>query len=179
MELHGTRSIIYEYIRNHPGTHIREIRRALELGMGDLQYNLYVLEKQGMITTAKRGLLKFVFPTGVFGQKQSALLSALSSETQGQILIFLAKNANLTSNQIAHLTGLTSSTIAWHMKRLVELRLIERSRYGRSVHFNLLADPTEIAKFVRNYHPGFWENLSSRLSDIVLELSAVNSLKKD
>ncbi|MHB8702513.1 MAG: winged helix-turn-helix transcriptional regulator [Nitrososphaerales archaeon] len=178
-ELEGTRLMIYNYISDHPGTHLREIGRALELGMGDLQYNLYVLEKQAMITSTKRGLRKFVFPAGVFGDKQSAILSALSTETQRQILIFLARDPNLTRSQVTSLTGLTSATITWHMKRLLELGLIERFRDGRSVHYRLLADTTEIEKFVRNYHPGFWENLSNRLADIVLELSAVNFPKKD
>ncbi|MCL5069044.1 MAG: helix-turn-helix domain-containing protein [Thaumarchaeota archaeon] len=174
-ELHGTRAEIYQYIVGHPGTHMREIARELEIGMGDLQYNLYVLGKHGMITAEKRGLRKFIFPSGVFGEKQSALLSALSTETERQILVFLAGNSNRTCNQIASLTNLTAATISWHMKRLLELGLVERVKSGRVVHYRLLVDKAEVEKFVRSYHPSFWENLSNRLADIVLDISESNA----
>ncbi|MDG6924215.1 MAG: helix-turn-helix domain-containing protein [Nitrososphaerota archaeon] len=174
-ELQGTRAVIYEYIVDHPGTHVRELVRQLEIGMGDLQYNLDVLEKRGMITARRRGLRKFIFPSGVFGEKQRALLSALSTETERQILIFLAGNPNLTCNQIASLTNLTCATVSWHMKRLLELGLIDRVRVGRGTRYQLLVDKIEIEKFIRSYHPSFWEKLSNRLADIVLDLSTSNS----
>ncbi len=153
--------------------------RELGIGMGDLQYNLYVLKKQGVITTEKKGLRKFIFPSGVFGEKQSALLSALSTETQRQILVFLAGDANRTCNQIASLTGLTSATISWHMKRLLELGLVNRVKSGRVVRYQLLVDKVEVEKFLRSYHPSFWEKLSNRLADIVLDLSESSASRQD
>ena len=174
-EFQGTRAEIYQYIVRNPDTHVREIVREMGIGMGGLQYNLYVLEKQGMITTERRGLRKFIFPSGVFGEKQSALLSALSTETQRQILVFLAGDSNRTCNQIASLTNLTAATISWHMKRLLELGLVERAKMGRVVHYRLLVDKVEVEKFVRSYHPSFWEKLSYRLADIVLDISESNT----
>lgn len=170
--MQSTRDLVFDYIKAHPGAHLREIGRALELGMGDLQYNLYILEKQGIITSVRRGLYKFVFPTGMFGEKQSAILVALSIETQREILVHIINNPTLSQNQIARLTGLTPATISWHMKRLRELGVIERSRSGKTVSYNVVGNKEEIERFVRNYHPGFLERLSSKLADIVLELSA-------
>ena len=178
-DIQGTRDLIFEYVETHPGTHLREIGRALGLGMGDLQYNLYILEKQGKVSTARRGLYKFVFPSGVFGEKQSAILSALAIESQREILIHLIKNPALSQNQIARLIGLTPATISWHMKRLLELGIVERVRNGKTVSYRVLGDKEEIEKFVRSYHPGFWERLSSKLADIILELSANDLTKKE
>ncbi|MDG6908489.1 MAG: helix-turn-helix domain-containing protein [Nitrososphaerota archaeon] len=174
-ELQGTRAEIYEYIVDHPGSHVRELMRGLQIGMGDLQYHLDILEKRGMITTQKRSLRKYIFPSGVFGEKQSALLSALSTETQRQILTFLSSNPNLTCNQIASLTKLTCATVSWHMKRLTELGLVDREKVGRATRYRLLVDKLDIEKFISSYHPSFWENLSNRLADIILDLSSSNS----
>ncbi|MDG6906326.1 MAG: winged helix-turn-helix transcriptional regulator [Nitrososphaerota archaeon] len=171
-DIQGTRDLIFEYVKAHPGTHLRRIGRELGLGNGDLQYNLYILEKQGKVSATKRGLYKFVFPSGIFGEKETAILSALSTESQREILIHLMKNPALSQSQIAHLVGLTPATISWHMKRLVDLGLVERVKNGKQVNYLVLGDKEEIEKFVRNYHAGFWERLSSKLTDIVLELSA-------
>jgi predicted transcriptional regulator len=175
----GTRGLIMEYVRTHPGAHLREIGRALGLGNGDLQYNLYILEKQGKVSTSRRGLYKFVFPSGVFGEKESAILGALATESQREILVHLINNPGLSQNQIARLIGLTPATISWHMKRLVDLGIVQRIRSGKTVTYTVLGDTEEIKKFVRNYHPGFWERLSSKLTDIVLELSASDLRKNE
>ncbi len=177
--IQSTRDLVFEYIKAHPGAHLREIGRALDLGMGDLQYNLYILEKQGIVTSVRRGLYKFVFPTGMFGEKESTILVALSIETQREILVHLINNPELSQNQIAQLTGLTPATISWHMKRLRQLGVIERIRSGKTVNYNVLGNKDEIERFVRNYHPGFWERLSGKLTDIVLELSATNEEKSE
>lgn len=175
--IQSTRDLVLEYVRAHPGSHLREIGRALDLGMGDLQYNLYILEKQGVVNSVRRGLYKFVFPTGMFGEKQSDILAALSIETQREILVHLVNNPALSQNQIARLTGLTAATISWHMKRLVKLGIIERVKIGKTVNYNVVGNKDEIERFVRNYHPGFWERLSSKLADIVLELSTATEQK--
>src|ERR1700688_3254578 len=41
------RGVVYEYIRGHPGTHVRAMAKALRLATGDMQYHLLWLEKNG------------------------------------------------------------------------------------------------------------------------------------
>jgi predicted transcriptional regulator len=178
-DIQGTREIIFEYVKAHPGSHLREIGRELKLGNGDLQYNLYILEKQGKVSTARRGLYKFIFPSGVFGEKETAILSALSTESQREILIHLIKNPTLSQGQIARLIGLTPATISWHMKRLVDLGLIERERNGKQMSYRVLGDKEEIEKFIRSYHTSFWEKLSNKLTNIVLDLSTNDLGRKE
>src|SRR5438445_6670811 len=38
------RGVVYEYIRAHPGAHVRGIANELHLATGDLQYHLFWLE---------------------------------------------------------------------------------------------------------------------------------------
>jgi predicted transcriptional regulator len=89
--LEGNRARVYDYVRKHPGSHLREIKKNLGIGMGDLQYQLYILEKMGLINSMRRGLYKFVFPSGIFGDKQAVILGALSLETQREILLFFVR----------------------------------------------------------------------------------------
>jgi predicted transcriptional regulator len=170
-DLIGNRRLIYNYIANHPGVHVREIKKNLGLGMGDLQYHLDILEKKALINSVRRGLYKFVFPSGIFGGKQEALLGVLSIETEREILLFLAERTAATQQEICRFSKLSPSTIAWHMKRLESDGIIERRRIGKFVSYTLTCDKEEVKKFIQNYHPAFFESWSSRLADTILELS--------
>ena len=57
-DLKGNKRRIYEYIEKNPGRHMREIKRSLGLSMGDVQYNLYSLEKLGYIVSFEEGAIQ-------------------------------------------------------------------------------------------------------------------------
>lgn len=170
IELEGTKREIYEYITKNPGAHLRKIKRDLGIGMGNLQYHLYALEKLGMVKTRRQGLYKFVFPAGIFGEKQTIVLGALSLETEREILLRLAEKGALTQGELVKLVGVSSATMTWHMKRLVENEIVERKRIGKEVSYNILGERDEILKFIENYQPVFWQKWSSRLADTVISL---------
>lgn len=176
--LQSTRDLILEYVKAHPGDHLRKIARELKLGNGDLQYNLYVLEKEGRICEARHGLYKVFFPTGVYAQDETAILAALSTESQREILIHIIRNPTLSQNQLAKLVKLTPATISWHMKRLAVLGIVSRTKDGRQVTYRVVGNEASIERFVRSYHPTFWEKLSSKLTDIVLEMSSDNQKER-
>lgn len=167
-----TRSRIYDFIKMHPGIHVREISRELGLAMGDLQYHLYGLEKQGRIKTLRRGLYKFIFATEIFGERQSVILSILSQETPRELLLHLIERPNSSQKDLAMFIKLSQPTINWHMKRLVDQGIVARKRRGKIVTYSVLAPISELGRFLRNYHPTVWEKWSSRLADIFLVLSA-------
>lgn len=167
----GTRGMILDYVRAHPGTHLREIGRGLGLAMGDLQYNLDVLEKQHAISYARHGTYKFVLPYGMFGEKQSVILGALSIESQREIMLSLIKNPRLSQSELARIMGLTPPTVAWHMKQLIAQGIVERIENGNVVRFRVIGNIEEIERFIQHYHPTFWEKWSSSLADTILDLS--------
>lgn len=168
---HDTRSKIYEHIRTHPGTHMREISREMGLAMGDLQYHLYGLEKQGRIKTRRIGLYKFIFTAEIFGERQSVILSILTQETPRELLLRLIEKPESSQSDLAKFTELSAPTISWHMKRLVDQGIVERVRKGKIVTFKLLEPVGELGFFLQSYHPNIWQKWSSRLADIFLVLS--------
>jgi DNA-binding MarR family transcriptional regulator len=162
---------VYDCIRAHPGIHLRQISRELALGIGDVQYHLYRLEKDGSIRSVRRGLYRFFYPADLFGEMQSSILGALSLETPRELLLNVIELPDSTQEELSKLIGLSPPTISWHMKRLVDLGIIERRQRGRSVSYRVVGDAGEIANFVRNYHPTVWERWSSRLADLVIGFS--------
>ncbi|MGB9806873.1 MAG: winged helix-turn-helix transcriptional regulator [Thermoproteota archaeon] len=62
-ELRGTRKMVYDYIQAHPGAHLREIARSLNLAIGDVQYHLYALEKMAMLCLKEEVFTNISIPT--------------------------------------------------------------------------------------------------------------------
>ncbi|MDA4125316.1 MAG: winged helix-turn-helix transcriptional regulator [Thaumarchaeota archaeon] len=166
-----TQSKVYDYIKTHPGIHLRKIGRELGLATGDVQYHLYKLENQGRVNSSRRGLYKLFYPSDLFGETQKKLLGVLSQETAREVLLNVIQNPNTSQEELALILQVSQPTISWHIKRLVELGILQKEQKGRTVAYQVLGNTAEILIFMENYHPSAWEKWSSRLADMVLALS--------
>lgn len=173
----STQRRVYDYIAAHPGAHLRQIRRELGLATGDTQYHLHRLEATGAVRSYRRGLYRFYYLSNLFGERQRDILSILTFDTPREILLSLIEKPGSLHGDLAQAVSLTSATVSWHMKRLVELGIVEREQRGRMVAYRVAGGGADVANFVRTYHPGIWERWSSRLTDIVLALSGEGETK--
>jgi len=162
---------VFQYIREHPGAHLRKVCRDLGLAMGDVQYHVDRLEKNGLVKSSRRGLYRQFYQSGMFGEREGVVLSALAQSTPRELLLHLVEAPGSSQEDLAGLLGLSAPSISWNMKRLVELGLVERQQRGRFASYRVVGNASEIAEFVRSYHPGVWERWSSRLTEIVLAIS--------
>jgi predicted transcriptional regulator len=170
LENESARNKVYEFIKSHPGTHLREVGRELGLGVGDLQYKLYALEKEGAIKTVRRGLRKFIYPSAAFGPREEMILSVLAQETPREIVLRVIDHPDTTQANLAEELKLSRPAVLWHMKRLEGLGLIVSSRRGRNATYRLLGDVGQITDLLRSYHPSVWEKWANRFTDLLLEL---------
>lgn len=164
------RKDVLEFVNSHPGTHLREVKRELNLGMGTIQYHLYTLEKEGQIVSRRRGLYKRFYASHIFGERQHEILDVLSQEPERDILLFLVQNPNSTQKTLTDYTGMSPGTINWHMKRLGLAGLAQGTHEGQFVKYSIIADRAEILRLLKVYHPGIWERLADRLADVLAEV---------
>jgi DNA-binding MarR family transcriptional regulator len=162
-----TQRRILEFITSHPGVHLRGICRELGLGMGDVQYHIRRLERDERITSERRGLYKFFYRSNLFGERQREVLSVLSLDRPRELLLNIIERPDSTQEQLASATNVSRPTVSWHLKRLVDLGVLATRKEGRTVTYSVVGG-TEIASFVRAYHPSVWERWSSRLADIFI-----------
>ncbi|MDA4115765.1 MAG: winged helix-turn-helix transcriptional regulator [Thaumarchaeota archaeon] len=162
------RGVIYEYVRGHPGTHVRGMAKELRLATGDLHYHLFWLERHGFVKTRKSGFYRFVFPTMVFKEEQEVLLGVLSQETPREILLCLLLDSAMTQSDLAKSLGHSQPTVSWHMDRLVQLGVVTKRRTGAGILYDVAADRGDVLTFVRSYHPEVWKKWARRLADLVV-----------
>jgi predicted transcriptional regulator len=169
--LDPTQRRVLEYIKKHPGVHLRQICRELSLAMGDVQYHIRRLERDGRINSIRRGIYKFFYPSTLFGVRQRDVLSVLGLEMPRELLLNIVEKPGSTQEELAHATSVSQSTVSWHLKRLVDLGIIERRQQGRAMEYTVVGSSVEIAEFIKAYHPTVWERWSSRLADIFIAYS--------
>ena len=170
-ELSRTRKKLYDYIQEHPGSHLREIGRNLDLAIGDIQYQLNVLEKTGHIISKRMGIYKRFYPSKIFGEMQKDIMGTLSQETPRKILLLLLQKPGASHGEIARFTKVSAPTVTWHMKRLIDEGLVEAHREGRNVKYYISGSAGDVEKVMKSYHPMFWERWADRFAEVWLDLS--------
>jgi predicted transcriptional regulator len=177
--LDSTREQIFGYITAHPGVHLRQVCRELGLAMGDVQYHIRRLERDGRINSVRRGLYKFLYPTALFGEKQRDILSVLSLETPRELLLNMIQKPGSSQDELAIAMKVSQPTISWHLKRLNDLGILEKQQTGRSITYRVAGQgAAEIATFIKSYHPTVWERWSSRLADIFIAYAGEDGDRK-
>ena len=136
--LDATRRRILEFITSHPGAHLRDICRALGLAMGDVQYHIRRLERDGRIHSVRRGLYKFFYPANLFGERQRDVLSVLSLDRPRELLLNIIEHPESTQEALAGATHISQPTVSWHLKRLVDLGIVGRRQEGRVVTYSVV-----------------------------------------
>ena len=161
---------VLQYIQENPGCHLRKIKRELDMSMGTIQYHLILLEKQGKVSSERQNLHKYYFPIGLFEQNEKDILKILNQETAREILLVILEQKP-TQTDISNIIKISSASVNWHIKRLVELGLVLEQKDGKFKRYTLGIDSKNIVSLMKNYHPNIWNRWSDRLAEMFLSLS--------
>jgi len=151
--INNNRDLIYQYIRNYPGSHLRKISKHLSLGLGNIQYHLNALEKIGLIKSRKISIYKVYYDVGVLGGRHESILAILQQETPRSILLYLIENSGATQTEIATFVDCSAPTISWHMSKLMKNGLVKHRRDGRFIKYHIKGDLKEVTSLIKSYHP--------------------------
>jgi DNA-binding transcriptional ArsR family regulator len=88
--------------------------------------------------------------------------------------MFIVEQQAPTQTDIVNSIGLSASSVNWHMRRLIDFRLVEEIKEGKYRRYQLRnrkVSSKYITALMRNYYPALWEKWSDRLIDIFLSIS--------
>lgn len=158
---------IYAFIGSHPGSYFREILRSLDVGSGNLQYILFMLEQEGKITTRRNGFYKYFFPSDMSQEKEKNILSILSQESLREILIYLTQNSGPSQKELAKHIQCSSPTAMWHLRRLEALELVWSRKDGMERKYYSNISVQELSELLKKYRPGIWSKYADRMADMM------------
>lgn len=174
-----TKAKIMESIKKHPGIHLRELQREMNVTLGTIQYHLHNLEKERRIVSRRKHAHKRFYANLVFGDKQIDVLDILSQDIEREIALYLISKPRSTQKDLSNYLNLSPATVYWHIKKLTDLGFLEAKHDGVFVRYNLTSDQSEILKLVKSYHPSIWERWANRLADLLTEASGIEESKEN
>ena len=157
------RGDIYTYIMLNPGTYLRKILKDVGLAMGDIQYHLSVLEKDGFVKSRKVGMHRHYYPMSVNGGQDELILAFLRQVTTRDILVYLIENIGATQSDLSNFKHFSAPTIYWHMKRLISSGLVVGIKEGNEIRY-YVRDISSLTECIRKYMPSTWMNLASKFA---------------
>jgi len=164
-----TRRIIYNCILKNPGIHERELERRLKLALSTIDYHLYYLKRKELVITKTDGHYTQYYASGKVGEKDKKLLAILRQKSPRKIIIFLLLNKMCFHRDICDHLGLAPSTTSFHLNKLVELELINRSEKGRETKYSI-NEPEYISDLIITYKKSFLDDAVYRFADTWLDL---------
>jgi predicted transcriptional regulator len=173
-ELGDTAERILQFIQKNPGCHLRKIKVMMHISLGTAQYHLDRLEKMGRIVSTRLGLYRHYFPVGIFHENEKEILQVLGQETTREILMLIIEQQAPTQTDIVNSIGISAASVNWHIRHLIDFKLIEEIKEGKYKRYQLHDRDTSsryIATLLRNYFPNIWDRWSNRLVEIFLSLS--------
>jgi predicted transcriptional regulator len=174
-----TKEIVLDFIKAHPGSHLRQIKRDLDLSMGVVQYHLYTLERERAILSRRGGgLYKRFYPALTFSEHQQEVLDVLSQETERDLMIYLIRNPNATQKELSEYAQISGGTTNWHMKRMISSGLVAVRREGQFVRYVVNGDQEEILKLIKGFHPSTWASWADRFANALGEVSSITDENK-
>lgn len=127
------REKIYKYVYKYPGLHLREILRGLDLSEGTIRYHLEFLEKNNLITKRRNGRYVRFYPSNKIDNNEKLILNLLRNKKTRDILIYILVKTSASRNKLSEELEKDPSTIYYHLKKLLDLGVIEEASYSNGL----------------------------------------------
>ena len=149
---------LFSFIQRYPGVHLREIRRRLQIPIGTLDYHLYRLGRQGLISIRFQGGYKCCYPAVAdvtqtpIPDGHQTLLALLRQPLPRALLLHLYLEGASSPGQLVGALGTTGPNLSYFLKRLELAGVVLRDGQGSSRTVRLV-EPKQIHEVLLNYPP--------------------------
>ncbi len=119
------RKIIYEYISENPGLHLRKVIKDISLSEGTIRYHLqYLIDKKLIIKYKKNGYNRFYASTPTFS-KDKKFISYLRNENTRLIIIFYFFHVCGSLTKVCESINKDKKDVYNYIKKLLEDDILE------------------------------------------------------
>ncbi len=126
---HEDRERALAFVRVNAGATVVELAAHLDISWSTASYHLSVLQREGMLASARSGRHRRFFLVGC-GVDRGAI--AVSAHPTAQALLAAIRGSpGATQTDLAAVAGITPSTASWHLKRLAGAGLVTVEKQWR------------------------------------------------
>lgn len=144
---HPTRAALLRIVADNPGIPLNKVRSKLPLGWGTLYHHVRRLEKTGAIETVAVGRRRLLYIPGVSADEELAAQALVEGATARAIAEAVWRRPGTSFKELVEATGASERVAYYHIKRLMDARLVESSSTTR--HYGLRPSPLLIRCLLR------------------------------
>lgn len=135
------RKKMYDLVRSSPGTYFNEIVKKTGLNRGTVRYHVDLLETEHMIVSHKVNGKRRYFQNGsTYEEKEMTIITVLRDNMNRQIIQEILNSERINNGILAKTMGISTPSMSWHMKRLVEQGIVRADKDGRCATYSINPD---------------------------------------
>ena len=123
----NARQIIYNYIKENPGQHLREVSRNIDIPFTTLRYHIRVLLNLELIELKFIDHNKKFFASGEVNNLDKQLLSIIRKKIPFRIYMQFLFSGMSTQKELSEELEVDPATISYHLKKMIKLGIIEQA----------------------------------------------------
>ncbi|UCH88058.1 MAG: winged helix-turn-helix transcriptional regulator [Thermoplasmata archaeon] len=124
-----TRNNIFGYIQEHPGCNFSDIKNSFEISNSNVNYHLWVLERENVIFSKYTGFKRNFYSTS-YPRMSKTIPDQVEQGIPEKIFRLLLEQPGLTQKEIAANLGISESTVSRYIIDLMTENFIRRERDG-------------------------------------------------
>jgi predicted ArsR family transcriptional regulator len=134
-----TRSDLYEFLQEKPGTHLRGIADELDLSTTNVLWHLRKLEDADLVKGKKLEGYKVFYPVegGENAQRKAMASSVLRNDNAQAVLEYVAAEPGAHQRQIARALDVNHGTVRWHLRKMLKTDLVSKVEQGHAIEYYL------------------------------------------
>lgn len=172
------RKLVFGYISDNPGSHLRKIARDLNLSLGTLRYHLDYLEKKGSIVSQRQNNLKMYFASGKLKPQEKTLTQLLQQKHFRDIILALIESPeDLTFSQIVDSVSMSPSATSKYINILRDKEILSCEKFGREKRYHI-NDEKSIVELLKTYK-NFMADMSYEIRTPMNAIMGMTSLLMD
>jgi len=133
----GIRRRIYQNILKYPGLHLSQIARNLTIPRTTLLYHLNFLKRENLLFGKSEGRFTRYYVKKTVGNADKVILGLLRQQIPRRIILFLFLYPEHSRFDLSQDLEIPTSTLSFHLKKLMSLEIIERRRLGHSYAYRI------------------------------------------
>lgn len=119
-----SRKRIYDHVKAHPGTHLREIARSLSLPLGTALYHLDYLTTREVLVVRQDGRYKRFFLRNSMGRREKDHVTTFRHDVPRRVAVALLDGVEGTQRVLCDALAISRSTLSFHLTQMVAQEIL-------------------------------------------------------
>jgi predicted transcriptional regulator len=136
--MNSSRRKIFQYICNHPCSHLREIARVTHYSPQTVRWHMRKLTEANLITESVQGKKNIFTPLrNMITTEECKIISLLREEENKNVYLAIEHNSKITQKRLCEILNIYQQRLSLVLRKLILSGLINEDKIGREKAYSV------------------------------------------